>query len=87
MQSLYEPFLDFLPEQAKILDLGCGSGRDSLVFTNKGYQVDAIDTSIELVVRARELTGLNVKQLSFYELNVAENYDAVWACASLLHCE
>jgi SAM-dependent methyltransferase len=43
MESLYQPFLAELPDSARILDLGCGSGRDSLAFKNKGYQVDAIE--------------------------------------------
>lgn len=87
MHSLYEPFLKYLPVQATILDLGCGSGRDTLAFKNKGFQVDAVDYSVEMVARARELTGLDVKQLSFYELDAVEKYDGIWACASLLHCE
>ncbi|RZG43314.1 class I SAM-dependent methyltransferase [Acinetobacter wuhouensis] len=87
MHSLYEPFLKYLSVQATILDLGCGSGRDTLAFKNKGFQVDAIDYSVEMVARARGLTGLDVQQLSFYELNAIEKYDGVWACASLLHCE
>ena len=32
MQSLYHPFLKYLPEKVLILDLGCGSGRDALAF-------------------------------------------------------
>lgn len=87
MQSLYEPFLKYLPVQAKILDLGCGSGRDALAFKNKGYEVDAIDASIELVKKARELTGIQVKHQSFYDLNEEAVYNGIWACASLLHCE
>ena len=87
MESLYAPFLRYLPEQACILDLGCGSGRDSFAFKNKGYQVEAIDYSAELVKKAKELTGIEVRQQSFYELNESEKYDGVWACASLLHCD
>ena len=87
MESLYTPFLRYLPEQALILDLGCGSGRDTLAFKKKGYQVEAIDYSIELVEKARELTGIEVRQQSFYELNEVAKYDGIWACASLLHCE
>lgn len=87
MQSLYEPFLKYLSVQAKILDLGCGSGRDALAFKNKGYEVDAIDASVELVKKARELTGIQVKHQSFYDLNEEAVYDGIWACASLLHCE
>ena len=87
MDRLYQPFLALLPEQAHILDLGCGSGRDSLAFKNKGYWITAIDYSEALVKKATELTGLQVKYQSFYELNEIAVYDGIWACASLLHCE
>ncbi|WP_333616976.1 class I SAM-dependent methyltransferase [Acinetobacter variabilis] len=87
MESLYQPFLAELPEGARILDVGCGSGRDTLAFKNKGYKVDAIDYSIELVKRATQLTGVRVQLMSFYEIDEHGIYDGVWACASLLHCE
>ena len=87
MESLYAPFLRYLPEQASILDLGCGSGRDTLAFKKKGYQVEAIDYSTELIKKARELTNIEVRQQSFYELAENNKYDGIWACASLLHCD
>ena len=87
MESLYAPFLRYLPEQASILDSGCGSGRDILAFKKKGYQVEAIDYSAELVKKARELTNIEVRQQSFYDLAENNKYDGIWACASLLHCE
>lgn len=87
MKILYQPFLAELPEGARILDVGCGSGRDTLAFKNKGYQVDAIDYSEELVKKATRLTGIPIKLKSFYEVDDYEAYDGIWACASLLHCE
>jgi SAM-dependent methyltransferase len=69
-----------------IFDLGCGSGRDTLAFKNKGYQVDAIDYSLELVKKATELTGVPIRYQSFYTLDDQNKYDGIWACASLLHC-
>ena len=87
MESLYQPFLAELPEGARILDVGCGSGRDTLAFKNKGYQVDAIDYSEKLVKKASRLTGIPIKLKSFYEVDDYEAYDGIWACASLLHCE
>lgn len=87
MESLYQPFLRYLSDKAFILDLGCGSGRDTLAFKNKGYQVAATDYSKELVDKACQLTGINVRFESFYELSELNKYDGVWACASLLHCE
>ncbi|EXE38063.1 hypothetical protein J573_1933 [Acinetobacter baumannii 1546444] len=35
----------------------CGSGRDTLAFKNKGYHIDAIDYSEEMVKSATSLTG------------------------------
>ncbi|QOW51479.1 class I SAM-dependent methyltransferase (plasmid) [Acinetobacter sp. YH12138] len=87
MESLYQPFLAELPDSARILDLGCGSGRDTLAFKNKGYQVEAIDYSEELVKKATILSGVKVKLQSFYDLSGVAIYDGIWACASLLHCE
>ena len=87
MESLYQPFLAELQEGTRILDVGCGSGRDTLAFKNKGYQVDAIDYSEELVKKATRLTGIPIKLKSFYEIDDYEAYDGIWACASLLHCE
>ena len=87
MESLYQPFLAELPESARILDVGCGSGRDTLAFLNKGYQVDAIDYSEALVKRATLLTSIAVQQQSFYDIDVQDVYDGVWACASLLHSD
>ena len=87
MDSLYQPFLDHLVLGARILDLGCGSGRDSLAFIQKGYCVDAMDYSKALVKQATALTGLQVRYASFYDLAESDQYDGVWACASLLHCK
>lgn len=87
METLYQPFLRYLSKNAKILDLGCGSGRDALAFKQKGYEVEATDYSINLVEQARKNTGIQVRLESFYDLNAKEQYDGIWACASLLHCE
>ncbi len=87
MERLYEPFLTNLPDNARILDVGCGSGRDTLAFKRLGYQVEAIDSSEELVKHASALTGIKVRHQSFYDLEEDAVYDGIWACASLLHCE
>lgn len=87
MHSLYQQFLEHVPQGGSILDLGCGSGRDALAFKELGYQVDATDYSTELVDKANKLTGLNVRLESFYELSKTNKYHGIWACASLLHCQ
>lgn len=87
VSSLYDHFLKYVPMKGYILDLGCGSGRDTKAFMNRGFCVDAIDGSEELCELASEYTGISVRCMDFSELSVKEKYDAVWSCASLLHVE
>lgn len=85
MVSLYQPFLQHIPESGHILDAGCGSGRDSKAFLEKGYKVDAFDASSEMVNLASQHAGLSVRQMTFSDINDVEHYDGIWCCASLLH--
>lgn len=78
-------FLDRLPRQGRILDFGCGSGRDTKAFLDLGYEVEAVDGCRELCEIAANYTGIRVKQMDFLELNEKEKYDGVWACSSILH--
>lgn len=85
MSELYRPFVAHLKPGARILDAGCGSGRDAKAFSEMGYEVEAFDASAELVELARQHTGLPVKQMRFEEVTEVERYDGIWCCASLLH--
>lgn len=80
-----ERFLSKLSTGALILDFGCGSGRDTKYFLDKGYRVEATDGSTELCKRASEYTGVCVKQMLFGDLDEKEKYDGIWACSSILH--
>jgi SAM-dependent methyltransferase len=42
MHEKYEPFLSRVVLGGHILDLGCGSGRDSAEFIKRGYQVTVL---------------------------------------------
>lgn len=85
MQEMYDQFEAYLNSGDKILDLGCGSGRDSKYFLSKGYDVISVDGSKELCYLAEKYIGRNVINISFEELDYINEFDAVWACASLLH--
>ncbi|WP_336797389.1 class I SAM-dependent methyltransferase [Erwinia aphidicola] len=85
MSELYRPFVAHLKPGARILDAGCGSGRDAKAFSEMGYEVEAFDASAELVELARQHTGLPVKQMRFEDITEVERYDGIWCCASLLH--
>jgi len=84
MTSLYERFLSYLPAGAKILDAGCGPGRDLRFFRSKGYHAEGFDSSIEMVKLALK-ENLPVRHLSFEQVDWSCCFDAVWASASLLH--
>ncbi|RBP61855.1 methyltransferase family protein [Alkalibaculum bacchi] len=83
--DLHHSFLKYLPKGSSILDLGCGSGRDSKVFINLGYKVCALDGSKELCKFASEYIGQEVLYKTFDEIDFKEEFDGIWACASLLH--
>lgn len=78
-------FLGKLKPGSQILDFGCGSGRDTKYFLNKGFFVEAVDGSKELCSRAAAHTGIPVKQMLFSELAEQQKYDGIWACSSILH--
>ena len=78
-------FLAQLVAGACILDFGCGSGRDTKYFLERGYAVEATDGSKELCKLASEHTGISVKKMLFDELDAVAKYDGIWACASILH--
>lgn len=85
MSHLYKDFLKHIPKGGHILDLGCGSGRDSLEFIKKGYNVTAVDGSKELSIAASKIIGQEVICSKFEELKLIEKFHGIWACASLLH--
>ena len=83
--TMQECFLGKLKKGSYILDFGCGSGRDTKYFLEKGCSVDAIDGSKELCKLASEYTGIEVKNMFFQELVEVDKYDGIWACSSILH--
>ena len=85
MRSLYTPFLERIPKGGRILDAGCGSGRDSKAFLQQGYRVEAFDATAEMAKLASQHTGLSVKQMTFSDVDTVNRYDGIWCCASLLH--
>ena len=56
-------------------------------FKDLGFNVSAFDPSIEMVKAAIKLTGLQIAQMTFEEISLAQKHDGIWACASLLHVE
>ena len=80
-----DAFLDRLPPGARILELGCGSGRDAAAMEARGFQVEPTDGVPEMAAQAAARLGRPVRVMRFDELDAVEAYDAVVAAYSLLH--
>jgi SAM-dependent methyltransferase len=85
MTGLYAPFLSHVPDGGRILDAGCGSGRDTKYFLEHGYDVDAFDASPAMAHLASEYLGRGVRCMTFDDVDLVDELDGVWACSSLLH--
>ncbi|WP_273568527.1 class I SAM-dependent methyltransferase [Maribacter halichondriae] len=63
----YPELIDFFanyPTRGKVLDMGCGQGRDAIPIARLGYEVMGIDNSkvgIEQMLQVAEKEGLNLK--------------------------
>ena len=87
LNDFYIKFLKYIPDGGKILDLGCGSGRDTLYFLQKGYDVISMDASEEMVKLSSELTKRKTLFLRIEDIDFQNQFDGIWACASLLHID
>ena len=85
MSEQYRFFESHLKCKGTILDIGFGSGRDSLYFRSKGYEVYAIDPEEKFVKHAKEIGLKNIYQIKAEEIDFVNTFDGIWACASLLH--
>ena len=85
--QLQEEFLSKIKSGGRILDLGCGSGRDSKYFLSQGYRVVAVDGSERLCELASQYIGQQVICSTFQDYEPEGIFDGIWACSSLLHLE
>jgi len=73
-------------EKGKILDLGCGLGRDLIAFQQMGYKVTGLDATPAFVEMAKQSAGCEVWQQRFLGLELpSNNFDGIFANASLIH--
>lgn len=78
-------FINSLPGQAAVLELGCGGGQDAEVLLNAGLDVTLTDGSPAIAHYAARRLGRPVFVLRFDELEHVSAFDGVWANACLLH--
>ncbi|EKE07682.1 MAG: methyltransferase type 11 [uncultured bacterium] len=82
-------FLSLIPEGGRILDLGCGPGRDSKIFSDRGYDVIGVDLSVKTIEKAKQnVPNVVFKVMDFLSLDFEKEYfDGVWFNACLLCVE
>ncbi len=86
MRDFADLFIDNL-EGKRILDLGCGPGRDARYFSENNFEVVGIDLSESFLKLARQ----NAPRAEFRKMDLTrpefprEHFDGVWAAASALH--
>ena len=85
MSKLRNAFAAYLPAEARVIDLGCGSGRDVMAFCNMGHEASGLDASKELVELAKERLEGKAAHGDMVTWRAAEPYDGIWCCASLIH--
>lgn len=68
-----------------LLELGAGSGKDSLYFIENGFKVTAVDISSEMV-RICKNKGIDAYEMDYYNISsLNRGFDCIWAMNSLLH--
>lgn len=85
LSSVYDRFLKNVKPNGRILDVGCGSGRDLKALQDRGFEAVGIDASPSLAKLAAEFSGVTCLPMRFEDLKFKRPFDAAWACASLLH--
>ena len=74
------------PGPRRILDLGCGPGRDLRTFRDLGHEAVGLDGAARFVDMARRHTGCEVLHQDFLALELpVAHFDGVFANASLFH--
>ncbi|MFH1850136.1 MAG: methyltransferase domain-containing protein [archaeon] len=71
----------------KVLDAGCGSGRDVQYLTAEGLKVVGIDYSDQMISQAKKrFKKGNFRVMDFEKMEFPDaSFNGIWCCASLIH--
>lgn len=88
-ENMFEDFLEYVPGK-KILDIGCGYGRDMLRMKERWFSPQWVEISQELIKLADGKIKQDIIQMDMTEIWEqfrSESFDGIFAAASLLHLE
>ncbi|RLE39309.1 hypothetical protein DRJ17_01150 [Candidatus Woesearchaeota archaeon] len=81
-------FISFLPKKAKVLDVGCASGRDVQYLIEDGFDTIGIDASKNLIDEAKKrVPEGKFKVMDMFNMSFEDGiFDGVWCHATFCHC-
>jgi ubiquinone/menaquinone biosynthesis C-methylase UbiE len=75
-----------VPPGSRVLDVGCGAGRDMAWLSSRGLRVTGADLSAGMLAPARSITTGPLCQMDMRSLGFAsQSFQAAWCSAALLH--
>lgn len=79
-------FTNYLKKKAKILDIGCASGRDVEYLSEEGFNITGIDLSKNLIKEAKKKFKGKFKHMDMAQMSFKDaSFDAIWCHATLCH--
>ena len=89
VSELQELLIQTFKKKSKLLEIGCGSGRDASFMVTNNYDVIGIDGSLNMITEAKKLHPELSKSLFHKvipdELNYKLKFDGIYSIATLMH--
>lgn len=89
VSEIQELLFKIFEKNSKLLEIGCGSGRDASFLTEKGFNVIAIDGSKNMIGEAKknhpELSNKIFYKILPHDLNFDIKFDGIYSIATLMH--
>jgi len=86
LKKALDGFTALLPDCARVLDVGCGPGRDAGHLQKRGFNTIGADLSWGMLREAHRRVGVPLIRCDMRNLPFASaSFDGAWICASLLH--
>lgn len=75
----------YIPPKGKVLEIGCGTGKMTSFFFQKGAEVHALDTSLDMLsIAKKKLPAVSFYHGALCQLEL-EKFDQIYACVDILN--